>query len=269
MLEPAGPGAFPFRTDPFRSLVSRLEGISPPSGVLLLTLLARPHPQDGLVRYWSSDLNVWLPPLPQNRDSPRENILHVLASRTETEWLIRTIGSDARPGSSGEILWKFPLAQTEERVAGSAEKPEGTTLLSDRSPSLFSSRPEGSLSPAEEAGPLPAGMSGAFLPERCWFDIRWPDSPGDPQEDKKGVGRTSPSSAVPFRLEVAFSGGQSIVLGGVYEPDVRSISLSARSSSGPILSRWEQMRPEVAQDLSRVLNIRLDNRRGRQDGSKG
>ncbi|AFS52503.1 hypothetical protein BOX24_11855 [Leptospirillum ferriphilum] len=271
MLEPAGPGAFPPRTDLFQSLVSRLEALFPSSGNLLLNFLLRPHPEDGKMRYWSSDLNAWLPPLPPGGTSLRENRLPVLVVKTETDWQIQKSLSGGRPDPSGAILWRFPLEGQGEKSARFPDKREEVALLSDRTSPFFSSPPGGTLSVVEGWGPLPAGISPFFLPERCVLDIRWPDSPEESGKEKSPDGKTArPSSpAVPFRLEVGFSGGRSIVLGGVYEPDARSISLSARSSSGPILSRWEQMRPEVAMDLLRVLNIRLaDRKRGDEGGEK-
>ncbi|AKS22674.1 hypothetical protein LptCag_2461 [Leptospirillum ferriphilum] len=271
MLEPAGLGAIPPRTDLFQSLALRLEGLFPPSGALHLSFLLRPHPEDGKMRYWSSDLNAWLPPLPPGEASSRGNSLPVLVVRTETDWRIQKSLSGGRPDPSGEILWRFPLAGQGDKNSGLPGKREEGPLLSDRTTPFFSSPPGGSLSAAEGSGPLPSGISPFFLPERCVLDIRWPASPEESGKEKSPDQKTvRPSSlAVPFRLEVGFSGGRSIVLGGIYEPDGRSLSLSARSSSGPLLSRWEQMRPEVAEDLSLVLNIRLaDRRRGRGEGEE-
>ncbi len=268
MLEPAGSESFLSRNALFRSLVSRLDAISGKPDVLPLILLARPHPRDGDLRYWSSTLETWFPPLPSNGSSPRESPLHVLAVRSGTGWMIRKNRSGSGLENSGEILWRIALSSGEERKGGSPETAKTAQEPSDRKDPSFSSRPDVGAAFVERTGPLPGGLPISAFPERCWLDIRWPVVPdesaeGEVQEKESRI--RAPS--IPFRLEVSFTGDRSIVLGGVYEPSGRRMSIHARSSDGQILSRWNRMRSEVFRDLDRVLDIRLDDRMAQKDGA--
>ena len=267
MLEPAGPGSSHPRTDLFQSLVSRLESLSENSAPLPLIFFARPHPRSGEVLYWSSDLDAWLPPLPPHSTPSRDTPLHVLVTRTGTEWVIHRRASDAGQDYVGDILWRLPAAVEKGAKSGSQDAPERANQSPDRTAPFFSARPSGNFLSVEVPGPLPDGLSGPFLPESCWLDIRWPVSPEIPGEEERPDEKSlrPPVLPVPFRLEVRFSGGRSIVLGGVYESSGRRMSLHARSSDAPILSRWEKMRPDVSRDLSEVLDIRLDERKGTQE----
>lgn len=126
-------------------------------------------------------------------------------------------------------------------------------------------------------GPFPSDPTIAMKPEASLLEIRWPtqtlpvdgkdDSRHNPPDEKREERKDGEASGIPFRLEVRFPGGETAVVGGVYDSGRRSLSVSARLSSSALAGFWNRSVPEMTRDLSEVFRIRMEGRLSNPGGS--
>lgn len=266
MVEPAGFPSTPVPPDPLRTLWSVLARAAGNRNAIALNLVARPNPETGEIRYWSSELNFLFPPIPAGSPLGGSSFLKAVATRSPSGWSIRGALPDAGERSPEVLLWQAPF--THENAA--VDKFPGDR---DRIPSVFPedrsgsflSRPDNSGLFAEVSGPMPPEIPVDSRPEMCWLDIRWPAATQPEEEgrqDKQAPLSPRERGSVPFRLELSFAGGRSVVVGGVYEPSPRTLSLSVRTGDDGIRANWEKMRRDLSRDLAEVLSIRLSGTPG-------
>lgn len=267
MVEPADFPSIPVPPDPLRTIWSVLARMAGNRNAIALNLVARPNPETGEIRYWSSELNVLFPPLPAGSPLGGASFLKAVAIRSPSGWSIRGALPDAGEKSPEVLLWVAPLVHKNTAVGNSAgDKDRIPSSFPEDRPGSFLSRPENPGRFTEVSGPVPPGIPADSRPERCWLDIRWP-ALTQPEEERTEDKRSALSlrergSSVPFRLELSFAGGRSIVVGGVYEPLPRTLSLSVRTGDDGIRSSWGKMQRDLSRDLAEVLSIRLSGTPG-------
>ena len=264
------PPAFPGTGGPLpllsRSLWSGLERLFP-SSTGALTLFPRGDPETGRPAYWSPELSLLLPPLPGSLHVQSSIPLRAVAVREGADWMIRAPYREIPSAPERILEWRIP-------GAGGGDQ---RLLLSDSSrdsrrdlpgSGMFRSQADPVLVPDLFLGPFPSDPSVTMKPETCLLEIRWPAP--DPVTPDEGNSPEHPEAdrGVPFRLEVRFPGGETAVVGGVYESRKRFLSVSARLSSPSLSGFWNRSFPEMARDLSEVFRIRLEGRSADEgDGS--
>jgi hypothetical protein len=251
MVEPAGFPPIPVPPDFLRTIGSVLARMAGNRNAITLNLVARPNPETGEIRYWSSELNFLFPPIPAGSPSG---------------WSIRAALPDAGEKSPEVLLWQTPLMHENAAVTPSpVDKDRILSVFPEDRPGSFLSRPDNAGRFVEVSGPLPPEIPADSRPEMCWLDIRWPASTHPEEErteDKEAPVSPRESGAVPFRLELSYGGGRLVVVGGVYEPSPRTLSLSVRTGDDGIRAHWEKMQKDLSRDLAEVLSIRLSGTPG-------
>lgn len=266
MVEPADFPSVPAPPDPLRTIWSVLARMAGDRNAITLNLVARPHPETGEIRYWSPELNVLFPPIPAGSPLGGAPFLKAVATRSPSGWIIRGKLPDAPEKSPDVLLWQAPLMQEKTVVDKSAGNMERIpSVFPEDRPGSFLSRPDNAGRFTEVSGPIPPEIPAGSRPERCWLDIRWPAATW-PEEERTEEKRSAISprerGSVPFRLELKFEGGRSVVVGGVYEPSPRTLSLSVRTGDDGIRANWGKMQKDLSRDLAEVLSIRLSGTPG-------
>lgn len=266
MVEPADFPSIPVPPDPLGTIWSVLARMAGNRNAITLNLVARPNPETGDIRYWSPELNVLFPPIPAGSPLGGAPFLKALATRSPSGWSVRGRLPDAGEKSPEVLLWQAPLMHEKTAVDKSAgDMDRIPSVFPEDRPGSFLSRPDNAGRFTEVSGPLPPEIPAGSGPERCWLDIRWPAATLPEEErtkDKRAALSPRDRGSVPFRLELSFAGGRSVVVGGVYEPSPRTLSLSVRTGDDGIRANWGKIQGDLSRDLAEVLSIRLSGTPG-------
>lgn len=249
-----GNGQFP----PFlsKALWDALERLIPsgPGPSAALTLSPRPLPGSDAPAFWAEEIRVLLPPPPPEFRVPPVPLTAVVL-RSGTEWIVR---AGPHPDSSGarekHTVWEWRFPGRETIVPVPKDAPE---FAKDTFHALSRGRvSDGMDAPLRDTdlfqGPYPSGPGIGPKPELCEIEVRWPSSDGSGGE---GAG-ASAESLFPFRIEVRYPGGETAAVGGVYDAGRKSLSVSSRTSPGPLADFWRSAQPGLAADLFAAFGIR-------------
>ncbi|MHB8422461.1 MAG: hypothetical protein ACYDAM_06780 [Leptospirales bacterium] len=256
-------GGFP--SLPSRTLWAALEQRFP-SGTGVLTLLWGRDPHSGAQTLWSPELSLWFPPHSDPPPSPSLLPLKAEALRQERGWTVRIRYREGSASPERMLEWNIPGPPA---FAQPSRFPE-PSLSWDRDSSIsgiFRAPSDPAVASELFHGPFPTDPSLTMKPESCLLELRWPGL--DPVSPERGGGEGDPGEeGVPFRLEIRFPGGETAIVGGVYESRTRFLSVSARLSSSALAGFWDRSLPEIARDLSEVFRIKMEGR-SVDEGTRG
>ncbi|MHB1285258.1 MAG: hypothetical protein ACYCYP_01640 [Leptospirales bacterium] len=261
-------GRFPDLSETLWSALERLFPSSP--GVL--TLFPRTNPETGLQSYWSPDLARILSSPPVHPSLPPSRPVRAEVFREGEVWTVRIPLSEKPVSHEGWLEWEI-RPPTPDAVRSARPDPLFSQNHDMMSAGVFRSGSETVPESEFFYGPFPSDPTIAMKPEASLLEIRWPapvpiDMQDDRFNDPSGEERKDgEASGIPFRLEVRFPGGETAVIGGVYDSARRTLSVSARLSSSTLAGFWNRSVPEMTRDLSEVFRIRMEGRLSNQGGS--
>lgn len=229
-----------------------------PAASGVLTLVPGRDPLSGGQRFWSPELSLWFPSLPDQTHVPHPLPLKAEVSRKGRDWTVRVRDRGDSTSPERILEWSIPGAGHDDRsaplTASSSSRDRGS-----ESSGIFRSPSDPVVESEFFHGPFPADPSLTMKPESCLLELRWPGL--DPVAHERAGGDEVPAAeGVPFRLEVRFPGGETAIVGGVYESRTRFLSVSARLSSSDLAGFWNRSLPEISRDLSEVFRIRMEGR---------